>query len=147
MTGPGPAGQLRSEINVTPFIDVLLVLLVIFIMVTPLLTTAMDSSIPTRAGRGAPDPGEQLLLHIRGDGRCVLNQEELSRPELYDRLRSILARSSARSVLFLDPDDRVRYGTVIEVMDLCRSAGIQDIGLVTGWREDLQPGHAPARRQ
>ena len=49
MTGPGPAGQLRSEINVTPFIDVLLVLLVIFIMVTPLLTTAMDSSIPTRA--------------------------------------------------------------------------------------------------
>ena len=145
MTGPGPAGQLRSEINVTPFIDVLLVLLVIFIMVTPLLTTAMDSSIPTRAERGTPDPGEQLVLRIRGGGGCVLNHDVVSRAQLYRRLREALARGSARHVLFLDPDDRVPYGIVIEVMDLCRSAGNWEIGLITGSGEDDQSGPAPGQ--
>ena len=149
MTGldPDSAGQVNSEINLTPLIDVLLVLLVIFIMVTPLLTTAMDSEIPRRIEHGHPDRAEQLLLHIRGDGQCVLNQDELSRAQLYDRLRTVLARRSTRSRLFLDPDDRVPYRTVIEVMDLCRNAGIKDIGLVTGGREGDPGGRAAGTRQ
>jgi biopolymer transport protein ExbD len=125
-------GRSQSSINVTPLIDVLLVLLIIFMMVAPILTKAMWSDIPRKANQSLPAEyaEKQLVLRVCADGRLLLNREELDSPGLPGRLREVFARRSGRRVIFLDADQDVLYGTVIAVMDLCRDAGAQTIGVI-----------------
>ena len=130
--GTGGLSQTNSDINVTPLIDVLLVLLIIFMVVTPLLTMAMDSAIPKKAA--APLPEEyserQLVLSIHDDGRFYLNKEEVSLTGLAARVREALSNRSQK-VMFLDAADGVPYGTVVQAMDLCVGAGAENVALVT----------------
>ena len=125
-------GRMRSTINITPLVDVLLVLLIIFIMVTPVLTKALESQIPRKALH--PLPAEyaqrQLVIHMHADGRLQLNHEEITAHDLAPRLREIFARRGGRRVIFLDADEETRYGAVIHIMDLCRDGGAQTIGVV-----------------
>ncbi len=126
-------GNLRSTINVTPLVDVLLVLLIIFIMVTPILTKALQSNIPYKVNQ--PLPAEyaerQLVVHVGTDGQLRLNREEVELSGLSGRLREIFAqRGGGRRVVFLDADESVAYGTVITVMDLCRDGGASTIGVI-----------------
>jgi biopolymer transport protein ExbD len=131
-TGPGGLGQSRSSINVTPLVDVLLVLLVIFIMVTPILTKAMQSEIPRKVDE--PLPAEyadrQLVVHVGADGRLLVNHEEVDPGNLTGRLREIFAQRGGRRVVFLDAEEGVAYGTVVEVLDLCRDGGVETIGVI-----------------
>lgn len=130
--GLGGLSQNQSSINVTPLIDVLLVLLIIFMMVTPILTKAMRSDIPQKVDQ--PLPAEytekQLVVRVAADGRLFINREEVGLTTLPDRLREIFAKRGGKRVIFLDADNRVFYGTVIEVMDLCRDGGAETIGVV-----------------
>jgi biopolymer transport protein ExbD len=130
--GVGGLGQSRSSINVTPLVDVLLVLLIIFIMVTPILTKAMQSDIPRTVEE--PLPAEyaqrQLVVHVCADGRLLLNREEVGLSSLPGRLRQVLAQRGGQRVVFLDADEAVSYGTVVEVMDLCRDGGVETIGVI-----------------
>ncbi|MCK4304373.1 MAG: biopolymer transporter ExbD [Candidatus Eisenbacteria sp.] len=125
-------GQMRPTINVTPLVDVLLVLLIIFIMVAPILTKALQSEIPQKADQ--PLPAEyakrQLVIHVCADGRLLLNREEVGLSSLPRRLREIFAQRGGQRVIFLDADQASVYGTVVKVMDLCRDGGVETIGVI-----------------
>ncbi len=126
-------GQLRSTINVTPLVDVLLVLLIIFIVVTPVLTTALESHILQKVDQ--PLPAEyaerQLVIHLSADGRLLLNREEVSLGVLPGRLQQIFSqRGGGGRVVFLDAGQDVPYGVVVNVMDLCREGGARTIGVI-----------------
>ncbi len=128
-------GRSQSKINVTPLIDVLLVLLIIFMMVAPIMTKALQADIPRKVDQ--PLPAEyaerQLVLHVCDDGRVLLNREELDAGGLPGRLRTIFAQRGGRGepkVVFLDADPTVPYGAVVAVMDLCRDGGAETIGVI-----------------
>jgi biopolymer transport protein ExbD len=132
MGSGGGLNQNQSSINVTPLIDVLLVLLIIFMMVTPILTKALQSDIPQKVDQ--PLPAEytekQLVVRVTADGRLMLNRDEVTLSALPGTLREVFAQRGGKKVVFLDADNSVSYGTVIEVMDLCRDGGVETIGVV-----------------
>src|SRR5215510_9370492 len=119
--GTGGLGRSQSSINVTPLIDVLLVLLIIFMVITPILTKALQSEVPQKVDQ--PIPAEyserQLVVHVQADGRLFLNRDETTLLALGDRLREVFAQRGGDRLLFLDAEDGVRYGEVVQVMDLC----------------------------
>ena len=132
-TGSGGLDQQRSDINVTPLIDVLLVLLVIFMIITPLLTKAMHSDIPQKSDQPLPQEyaEKQLVLTITQDGRTLLNAEEIGLAQLPVRLREVFDLRGHGRVLFINAEDGVPYGLVVQAMDLCWSAGAEHVGIVT----------------
>ena len=130
--GLGGPDQHQSGINVTPLIDVLLVLLVIFIMVAPIMTKALPSAIPQKADHPLPaeHAEQQLVVRVCADGRLLLNREEIGLSSLPSRLQELFTLRGGERVIFLDADPSVIYGTVVEVMDLCRDAGVETIGVI-----------------
>ncbi|HWN47228.1 MAG TPA: biopolymer transporter ExbD [Steroidobacteraceae bacterium] len=132
--GLGGLDQTKSDINVTPLIDVLLVLLVLFMIITPLLTKALDSAIPKTSEQTLPPEfsEKQLVLTITQDGRFQLNREEIGLTQLGARLHGVFTqRGSGERVIFINADDEVPYGTIVQAMDICRGAGAEDVGIVT----------------
>lgn len=130
--GSDRLSDLRAAINVTPLVDVLLVLLIIFIMVAPILTQAVPTDIPRPADPAAdsePD-SEQLVLQVAADGALRLNREPVAASALPQRLEAIYMDRPGRAVIFLDANEQVRYETVIAVIDLCRDGGAKVIGVV-----------------
>lgn len=130
--------ETRSNINVTPLIDVLLVILIIFMIITPIMTTAMKSEIPQKLDDGAlPDYSErQLVLSLTADGRYLLNRQPLTLGQVPIRLRDVLEQRGGRRVVFVNADDGVPYGLVVQLMDLCRTAGAEHVSLIL---DPLQP--------
>ena len=130
--GLGGLDQQKSDINVTPLIDVLLVLLVIFMMITPLLTKAMDSSIPKKTDQPLPQEfvDKQLVLSVTADARYFLNREELSFLNLGTRVREVFAQRGGGRIVFVNADDGVPYGLVAQAMDVCYGAGAETVGIV-----------------
>jgi biopolymer transport protein ExbD len=135
-------GETKADINVTPLIDVLLVLLIIFMVVTPLLTMAVESEIPKKADKVIQEQADtkQLVLRITSDGRYMLNQEELTLIGLPPRLRDLFAPAGARKLIFIDAADEIPYGSVMQIIDLARGAGAEQIGIVT---ETIRAAAAP----
>lgn len=132
----------KANINVTPLIDILLVLLIIFMIVTPMLTQAMDADIPQSAERAVLErySRSQLVLTLTADGRTLLNQELLTITQVRPRLQELMSARGGRKLVFVNADDALPYGQVIQMMDLCRSAGAEHVGLVV---EPLEPGTSP----
>ena len=130
--GLGGLNRSQSNINVTPLIDVLLVLLIIFMIVTPILTKAMKSAIPQKVDQPLPPEytENQLVVHIGADGSLMLNRDQVTMSDLAMKLRDIFSQRGGQKVLFLDADNAVNYGVVIQVMDLCRDGGVETIGVV-----------------
>ena len=131
--GLGGLDQQKSEINVTPLIDVLLVLLVLFMIITPLLTKALDSDIPKKSDQPLPQAfsEKQLVLSVTADGRYFLNREELGLAQIGARLQEVFAQRGGERIVFVNAEDTVPYATVVQAMDLCRGAGAENIGIVT----------------
>jgi len=120
-----------SEINVTPFVDVMLVLLIIFMVAAPLLTVGVPVELPKTAAN--PLPSEQdtpLTLSIAADGTLVLQSTPINRQDLIPRLRAIAAQRSNDKV-FLRADGAVPYEIVMQVMGAMNAGGFRNIGLVT----------------
>lgn len=138
MTVPSRAADRRvlSEINVTPLVDVTLVLLVIFMVTTPLLQRGTDVQLP-RAEQSEPKEEPRLTLTLTREGRLYLDNREIPLQSLRSRLLA-LPRDRERVVHFRG-DAQVPYGLVIEVMDALRAAGIQTVGMIT------EPPSAPVR--
>jgi biopolymer transport protein ExbD len=131
MTGPTVEdGGFRAEINVTPLVDVVLVLLVIFMVVTPLLKQETPIDLPVTKSSQAASDARQLTLAIAADGSLTLDGEALARERLAERLESVFAGRTDRTV-FLVADRSLPYATVVEVIDACRAGGVSTIGLVT----------------
>jgi biopolymer transport protein TolR len=120
-----------SEINVTPFVDVMLVLLIIFMVAAPLLTVGVPIELPKTAATPLPSEDEQpLTLAIAVDGTLVLQSTEISRDELIPRLRAIAAERRDDKI-FLRADGTIAYEAVMQVMGALNAGGFRNIGLVT----------------
>lgn len=122
------ATSFQSEINVTPLVDVCLVLLIIFMVVMPVLVNGMAVNLPqTRSG----DPMTRTLpVTIQADGTIYLENMAIRREQLDGELRRIAAAGSSRPVV-VRADKELKYGDVAAVLDACRSAGFSEVGLAS----------------
>lgn len=128
--GRGKA-QPMSEINVTPFVDVMLVLLIIFMVAAPLLTVGVPVELPkTAAGALPADQEEPLTITITAEGILQIQTTQTARDELIPKLRAIAAERASDQV-FLRADGAVPYSQVMEVMGALNAGGFANIGLVT----------------
>ncbi len=130
-----------SEINVTPFVDVMLVLLIIFMVTAPMMDQGLDVDLPeTKQVDALPSEGEHLTLTVRKDGSILLEGYTVPLEELESRL-AILVKEKGRS-LFLQADTAVPYGVVVDVMGRIKAAGIDNLGVLA-----LPAGDAPSSAQ
>lgn len=120
-----------SEINVTPFVDVMLVLLIIFMVAAPLLTVGVPVALPKTAAEALPAAQEEpLTLTLTADGRLVLQETEIAADALIPKLRAVAAERQDDKV-YLRADGAIAYERVVQVMGALNAAGFRDIGLVT----------------
>jgi biopolymer transport protein TolR len=125
-----PGSMPMSEINMTPLIDVMLVLLVIFIITAPLMTSSLKLDLPKANGAGASNAPAFLALAIDAEGRLFLGDEAAERVQVVQRARDAALRDPATEVQ-LRADSRVPYGRVAEVIGWLQEAGLTRIGFVT----------------
>jgi len=122
-------GGFLNEINVTPFVDVMLVLLIIFMVTAPLMTQGVEVDLPaTRTVKNLPRDAEHLVLSIKKDGSIFLYEYKVNEDELQDHLTRLVA--AQKKQLFLRADEAVAYGTVVRVMGEIKAAGIDRLGIV-----------------
>lgn len=120
-----------SEINVTPFVDVMLVLLIIFMVAAPLLTVGVPLDLPkTRATALPQEQEEPLTVNIDAEGRVYLQKTEIARDALLAKLTAIASARESKKV-YLRADKSLDYGLVMEVMGSLNAGGFRSIGLVT----------------
>ncbi len=122
---------INHDINVTPFIDVMLVLLIIFMVAAPLLTVGVPIELPKTAA--APLPTEQeepLTIALAADGRILVQNEEIGREQLVPLLRAV-SEERRSDKIFLRADGTIPYETVMQVMGALNASGFRNIGLVT----------------
>ncbi|MCA9518307.1 MAG: biopolymer transporter ExbD [Myxococcales bacterium] len=136
-----PPSRPTASINVTPLVDVVLVLLIIFMVVTPLLDKDVTVAVPKTEQVEDPQevPDAQLLVRLAKDGKLFLNDKELSRDAYVAELKKQMdLRVDTSKVIFLDADDDANYGRMVEAIDLAKAAGVLEIGMST---DDLEkPG-------
>jgi biopolymer transport protein TolR len=121
---------MKSDINVTPLIDVLLVLLIIFLVVAPVAPRALDASLPKPdPERTSPPPPPGIVLEVRADGFALDGTPVWEESDLADRLRVAFERRGDRT-LFVRPSGAVSYRRVVEALDVARGAGAQRIGML-----------------
>ncbi|HBR22338.1 MAG TPA: protein TolR [Nitrospiraceae bacterium] len=116
-----------SEINVTPFVDVMLVLLIIFMVTAPLLQQGIDVTLPQAKGKDLPSE-ERITLVIKKDGIIFMNDKPMSMSEIKQKLTAI---SKLNPNVFLKADKDVPYGFVVQVMSDIKEAGIEKLGMIT----------------
>ena len=120
-----------AEINVTPFVDVMLVLLIIFMVAAPLMTVGVPVELPKTAANALPGEEEEpLTITVTADGVIMIQTTEVPRAELVGRLRGIAAERDSTQV-YLRADGAVAYSEVMEVMGALNRGGFANIGLVT----------------
>jgi biopolymer transport protein TolR len=119
-----------AEINVTPLVDVMLVLLIIFMITAPMLQQGVDVHLPVAAGTPQPEQEEQLVLTVNKKGEVYLNQTLYKLDALRPKLQALYQAQRTRSI-FLRADADVPYGAVVQVMDEVKKAGITKLGMIT----------------
>ncbi|MCC0808480.1 TonB system transport protein ExbD [Methylobacterium sp. W2] len=130
----------NSEINITPFIDVILVLLIIFMVAAPLSTVDVAVELPTSAAPQQPRPEKPIFVSVKSDLALALGEEIVARPALGPALDA-LAKGNKDERIFLRADKGVPYGELMQVMNLLRAAGYLKVGLVG--LEDVSGGTQP----
>jgi biopolymer transport protein TolR len=121
-------GALMGEINVTPMVDVVLVLLLVFMVTAPMMSRGIDISLPV-ANQPQIPPQDRITVSVNAEGRVYVADRPVNLTLLEDRLRNMTA-GSADPVVYLRADENLRYAVVIHVMDLIKRAGIDRIGFV-----------------
>lgn len=124
--------NVMSEINVTPMVDVMLVLLIIFMVSAPLLTVGVPLDLPQTAAKSLDQDKEPLTVSVQISGKVFLNNMEIPVEELVPKLKAITdARGGADERIFVRGDTKVDYGTVMRVMGRLSAAGFKRVALVT----------------
>ena len=134
----GGGGGVKSDINVTPLVDVMLVLLIIMMIVAPLLQQGVSVKLPVATNTTEkPDTQEQTVLAIDSNRRLYLNAVPVLKDDLQRRVTEILENKKDRIVI-IKADEDVEYSAVMDAMDALRAAGIEDMGLITDPRSGAQ---------
>lgn len=129
--GQRPAGRYQpmSAINVTPFVDVMLVLLVVFMVAAPLLTVGVPVDLPQTQAPPITEPKEPLVITINGEGHLFIQETEVPTESLVPRLGAITG-NNPDALLYVRGDKAINYGRVLEVMSLVSSAGFRKVSLI-----------------
>jgi biopolymer transport protein TolR len=127
----GGGGGVKSDINVTPLVDVMLVLLIIMMIVAPLLQQGVSVKLPKATNTNEkPDTQDQTVLAIDSNRRLYLNAVPVQKDDLQRRVTEILENKKDRIVI-IKADEDVEYSAVMDAMDQLRASGIEDMGLIT----------------
>ena len=131
MSVGGDGGGVKSEINVTPLVDVMLVLLIIMMIVAPLLQQGAPLTLP-KAGNSAekPETQDQTVLSITANKDFYVNSQVVAKERMPQRVIDVL-ETKAQKIVIIKADQDVEYSAVMEAMDALRAAGIEDLGLIT----------------
>ena len=120
-----------AEINVTPFVDVMLVLLIIFMVAAPLLTVGVPIELPETAANALPTEEEEpLTITVTAEGQVLIQNTEITRSELIPKLQAVISERTDNKI-FLRADGAIDYASVMEIMGALNAGGFNDIGLVT----------------
>jgi biopolymer transport protein ExbD len=129
--GGGSSKYASPQLNVTPLVDVALVVLIIFMVVSPMLTRTFRVDVPSQdASEAAPSPDIPLLLKVDADGTLKLRDTTVAMSDLGAHVTQALA-AQTKPVLHVDAADAVPYGDVVTILDTCRAAGAKSIAIVT----------------
>lgn len=137
--GAGPAAM--TDINITPMIDVMLVLLIIFMIVTPTAQKGVDIALPqdSNSNQPPPPPGQTIVMEVSEAGAISINKLPVtSLDELDQKLKDIFQTRSDKT-MFVRGDAKARYGMLVEAMDVARGAGVERVGIIS----DMGMGSAP----
>ncbi|MEZ4846556.1 MAG: protein TolR [Bdellovibrionota bacterium] len=126
----GPSQPL-SEINITPFVDVVLVLLIIFMVAAPMMQQGVEVQLPkTNSKSNVTIKENDVILSIDGKKNIFIGKTQVSRKELADKLQGVFKNKNSKE-LYLEADKSINYGFVVDVMATAKNAGIEKVGLVT----------------
>jgi biopolymer transport protein TolR len=147
MGGNHTPGTMLAEINVTPLVDVMLVLLIIFMITAPMLQQGVDVDLPDAKAQTIPDDEGKLVLTVTKDRRYFLGRTEVRFSELADKIKTN-AKVQADKEMYLHADKVLPYGAVVEVMAILKDAGVDKLGMVTdpmkyAGDKDREPPPAP----
>lgn len=130
MSSGGDENGMMAEINVTPFVDVMLVLLIIFMVTTPMMNQGVQIELPKANSEAMPADEKSLILSIQEDGTYFMAEEEYELSEIAIKLKAIALNNPDKEV-FIRADGRVAYEKVAQLMSVCTQAGISKLGMVT----------------
>jgi len=130
-------GGVKSDINITPLVDVVLVLLIIFMVVTPILQMGYEAQVPPKVESAVPPPSsDQVIVRLDLNGGTWINKQAIPRNEFGTRLHEVLSGRQTKMVFFA-ADGELPYDQVADFMDLCRHNGADNLGIVF---EDMKAG-------
>jgi len=140
-----PQGTPNSEINITPLVDVVLVLLIIFMVVTPLLEKDIEVRVPDKQEEidESQVPPDQLVVTVAKDGQLSINADKITPEEYVEKLRrAVAAKAKGERLVFFTADDETNYGKLVGALDGARQAGAEILGMATEKME--APATTPA---
>ncbi len=128
-TGSGN-GEFMSEINVTPFVDVMLVLLIIFMVTAPMMVQGINVNLPKATAKALKGDEERLIVSIDNENKVFINEQVVSVEFLTPKLAAILENLKTKDV-YLKADKQVPYGIVVDVISKVKKAGVDSLGMIT----------------
>ena len=137
--------KVNSNINVTPMVDVMLVLLIIFMVITPMLQKGVSvdmAKVNSPTPMPDADKEDALLIAVMRDGKIFFGTDRVEPDQLTQKVKDRLANKADKRV-FIKSDARARYGSVVEVVDNVRSAGVDDVGLLTDQKKEGAAAQVP----
>jgi len=138
MSSGGGDGELNAEINVTPLVDVMLVLLIIFMITAPMMNTGVELDLPQVTAQSIEDPEGKLVLSIKKDNHVFLGGTQVKWTELAAKLKAN-ERVQKESALYIEADTALPYGVVITAMAVAKDAGVAKVMMLTEASDNLGP--------